>query len=78
MVFRSAKKKNDSKSISALNVRGDFHIHIAMQHVILSKYFKSTHPPENSNDVLSGRNEYLFLPIQTEIYFFLQKPLVLK
>ena len=35
LVFRSPKKKNDSKLISAPNVRGDFHIHITMQHVIL-------------------------------------------
>ena len=42
------KKKNNSKSISAPSVMGDFHIHIAMQRVVLTKFFKPTHSPKTS------------------------------
>ena len=45
LLFTSPKKKKDLKSISSLNVRGDIHIHITMQHVILTKIFKPAHPP---------------------------------
>ena len=44
-MFISKKKKSDLKSP---NIRGNFHIHIAMQRVILTKFFKPTHLPKMS------------------------------
>ena len=41
LLFRSIKKKkNDLKSISAPNVRGDFLFHVAMQPVFLANFLK--------------------------------------
>ena len=50
LISRSTKKKKkkNSKSISAPRVMGDFHIHIAMQRVVLTKFFKPTHSPKTS------------------------------
>ena len=45
---QNKKKKNNLKSISAPSVMGDFHIHIAMQRVVLTKFFKPTHSPKTS------------------------------
>ena len=58
LCYSDLKKKSYSKSISAPNVRGDFHIHIAMQHVTLKKFFKPTHPPEVSKLCFVWHYEY--------------------
>ena len=70
LIFRSTKKIG-SKSISAPNVRGDFHIHIAMCSVILTKFFKPIHPFTHQNcqnDILMFvQYEYEGLPLHIEI-----------
>ena len=59
LLFRSIKKKNNLKSISTPNVRGDFLFHVAMQPVFLAKLLKSPIYQKRQNVFCSNVNDFL-------------------